>query len=275
MSDEVNAAELEGTPTQEGTVSADAVIDNNTEGQPEPGASETGGEPTGVEGLPEDWTPELLADRYKSYQELQREFGERNEAFKTLENKFSPYGGVDKLVESAQYLQNNPRFQEWVKEEQERSYYGDTQQDLTDENRQAVEIVERIVNQRVEQALKDRVAPLENGYKEKSLAENFGKMDGIYGSDWREQQTSMTKLAESLPKSVQDNPSLEDIQDLYWNSLRRDGGGKFEAMQAKMYQKKLESTKSKSTEKPSSVPTGRLGQKISSMAEAFNVAKEG
>ena len=273
MSDEVNAAELEGTPTQEGTVSADAEL--STKGQPEAGASETGGEPTGVEGLPEDWTPELLADRYKSYQELQREFGERNEAFKTLEGQFTPYGGVDKLLETAHYLQGNPRFQEWAKEEQERSYYGDTQQDLTDENRQAVEIVERIVNQRVEQALKDRVAPLENGYKEKSLAENFGKMDGIYGSDWREQQNSMTKLAESLPKSVQDNPSLEDIQDLYWNSLRRDGSGKFEAMQAKMYQKKLESTKSKSTEKPSSVPTGRLGQKISSMAEAFNVAKEG
>ncbi len=272
--EDVNAAEFvaEAPPTQEGTEDTGSTA--SVEGQPNEGATQTGGEPTGVEGLPEDWTPETLADRHKDYTSLQKEFGERNEANKALEDKFAPYGGIEKLLESAQYLSNNSRFQEFVKEEQERNLYGDDHE-MSDENRKALDIVKNLVGEEVSRIVQNRVVPLENGLKEKALAENFKKMDGLYGNEWREQQISMTKLAESLPESVQDNPTIEDIHDLYWNSLRRDGGGKFEAMQAKMYEKKLESTKSKSTEKPSSVPTGRLGQKISSMAEAFNVAKEG
>ena len=272
MPDEVNAAEfVQEAPTQEGTVSADRTV--SAEGQPGAGTEQAGGEPTAVEGLPEDWTAETLGERYKSYTELQSEFGKRNDAFKDLEGKFAPYGGFEKLLESAQYLQNNSSFQEWVKSEQEKGYYGDKNEDLTDENKQAVEIVQRIVDSRVEQALKERVTPLENGWKERATAENFKKMDDMFGNDWREQQDSMAKLGSTLPDSVQDNPSFDDIQDLYWSSLRRDG--KMDAVMAKTYQKKLESTKSKSTEKPASAPaTGKSSQKVSTMTQAFNLAKE-
>lgn len=272
MPDEVNAAEYSvAPPTQEGTDDNDN--NNAVEGEPEQGATQTDREPAGVEGLPEDWTPETLKANHKSYTDLQSEFTKRNEASKALDERFSPYGGADKLIESAQYLSNNPRFQEFVKAEQERSIYGENQE-ITDENREALEIVKKLVNDQVSQIVRDRVVPLENSRKEKALESNFEDMDKQYGNEWREQQESMTKLAESLPEHIQDNPGFADIEDLYWNSLRRDGGDKFNAALARTYQKKLESTKMKSIEKPGSVPAGRLGLKISNMSDAYNAAKE-
>lgn len=280
-----NARTSLDNPEHEGTEGVDEVVDNidesiddpTPEGQPdESGTEQTGGELSGLEGLPDGIeTPKQLLDMYKN---LQKDYAKRGDTEAALIKRFEQYGGADGLLESAEYLSKNPRFQEFVENERTQGLVGDTSvtNDMDEETRSAVKLVEQITNKIVEQkineAMRTNVDPIADSYKQRLLQENFKSMDSKYGSEWRESQDQMAELAERLPDNVQDNPTLEDLEDLYYGVLRRSG--KLESMQAAAYRKQLEETKSKSTGRPSRGTSKGSAKQASTMAEAFEMAKK-
>lgn len=274
----------EPTAGQDGTLQpegqpANQPVEGTTleEGQPPvDGSTEQGGEPIikiGEE-LPDGMTPEQLLTSYK---ELQRTFGTKSEEMKSLEGQLAPFGGIEQIVNSLTYLTNSDSFKDWAKTEQQRATLGDNyglSEDgkIDPETQKAIDIVKRIVDQRVDSAMKSQVEPLADSYKQRLLSENMKTMDGKYGNEWRELQDEMASLADNLPETIQDNPTLGDLEDLYWKALR--SSGKIESMQAKMYEKNLATKKSQSQEKPKS-SAGTIQQKrATTMMQAFQMAKE-
>ena len=72
-------------------------------------------------------------------------------------------------------------------------------------------------------------------------------MDTKYGAEWRDMQNEMLGLAKRLPTETQDNPSFEDINDLYILALSRSG--KLDEMAVRRYEKYPQGTESKITRK--------------------------
>ena len=121
---------------------------NVAEGQP---ASETQveGQPEGVQdSSTTETTPLSFEQLQKDNKELQTEFGKRNEAYKELESKLTgldQYGGVDQMSQWAAYLNDNPRFAEWVQQEQarDRDNHLGIDENLDEDTRKALEMVDR------------------------------------------------------------------------------------------------------------------------------------
>lgn len=253
---------------------------DSTQGQPtDEGQVAQGAEPTGVEGASEVSTPESL--NYESmYKELQTEFGTRNEelkGFKDSAETMDAFGGSEQLVQWATYLQNNPRFAEFIQAEQARESdeqmgYSD---DMDDDTRQAMDLVrkeaKRIADIQIQEALKDRVDPIANRYKEQQLDSNLNQMDEKFGDSWRDVQDEMAVLAEKLPLEVQDAPNFDVLEDLYWKALRTTG--KMDGVMASMYEKKLNIKKAHSTERPASNAGPGQAKKAMTMQEAFAQAQ--
>lgn len=254
---------------------------NGNEGQ---SASETQVDEQPNTDAQESLTNQDTSDSPKNYEEmyktLQTDYGKRNESFKELEGKLSSldsYGGLEQMQQWASYLNNNESFAEWVKQEQTKerdNHLGLDNEDLDDDTRRALDLVrkeaEYIADQRIKEAMQNQVDPLVAENKERSLQMNMDKMDETY-DDWREVQDEMSELAAKLPPELQDNPTFETLDDLYWKAMRTSG--KMETFAAKQYEKRLESRKATSTEKPSSVGKGS-SKKAMTMAEAFAMAKE-
>lgn len=263
MADELIEGSATGTGEPVDTGSATAT------GEPS-GVGTKSGEPTGSEGLRYDnMTPEEL---HKSYKNLQSEYTKVNQAVKKLDS----YGGVDQITQWANYLQTNPRFADWAKQEMERAAYGiPGGEQLDDETKKALELVRNVsreeANRLLQDAMKAKVEPLAEKYKAQLLERNFATMDEKY-EGWRELQETMAELGEQLPPDKQDNPTFEDLEDLYFKALRTSG--KFENYAAKIYEKKLAAMKSKSTEKPPSAAPNASPQQFKSIAAAFEYAKK-
>ncbi len=241
----------------------------------------TGGEPkSAVEGLPEDWNADTMADRFKDYQNLQREFGTRNEelkGFKDVAEQRASFGGSDQLMEWASYLQNNPRFAEFIQTEQTRENNEQLGYDenMDDDTRNALDLVrkeaERIADAKIQDYIKNKVDPITDRYREADLESNLSQMDDKYGDSWRDVQDEMAKLAEGLPLDVQDAPTLDVLEDLYWKAIRTTG--KIDGVMASMYEQKLNAKKAHSTERPASNAVQGQPKKAMTMQEAFAQAK--
>lgn len=267
------------------------LTQNNASGQPESG---TVGEPSqgsgitgesveqnasakrepGAEGLFDGMDAPTL---HKSYKALQGEYTRMNEQFKQLEK----FGGPSQMVQWAEYLSNNPRFSEWVKSEQGQSALGklgidDSQ--LDEDGKKAYDtvrkiseaIADNIADAKVKQVLQREIAPLSEAYKQQLLEKHFENMDSKYGKEWHEMRDTMSELSENLPAQLQDRPTFEDLEDLYFKALRK--AGKFDSYAAKQYQKTLTEKKQKATEKPGT--TGESApQPARTIQEAFAMAK--
>ena len=96
-------------------------------------------------------------------------------------------------------------------------------------------------------------------------------MDTKYGAEWRDMQNEMLSLAKRLPTETQDNPSFEDINDLYILALSRSG--KLDDMAVARYEKTLREQKAKSQEKPNSSVGKPNTVKATTIQEAFAQAK--
>lgn len=262
---------LEGQPPQDL---------GSAEGQPtDEGQAAQAVEPTGVEGAAEAKTPESQ-DYESMYKELQTEFGSRNEelkGFKVSADAMAAFGGSEQLVEWASYLQGNPRFAEFVRSEQEResneqSGFSD---DMDEDTRQALELVDKraemIADRKVREILESQINPIANRYKEQQLDSNLDQMDEKFGDSWRDMQDEMAVLAEKLPLEVQDAPSLEVLEDLYWKALRTTG--KMDGVMANIYEQKLNTKKAQSSERPASNAGQGQAKKAMTMQEAFAQAK--
>lgn len=259
-----NETVLEGSEVQ-----AESVVEG---GEPQ-GTTETGGEsvkgepkgePSG-EGLFDGMTPEQL---HKSYKSIQSEWTKAQTNLKKLEK----YGGPDQLTQWADYLSTNQEFAKWVQSQQNKNVLGT--EEIEPEQQKALDavrkIAESIVDQRVKDLYQKDVAPLSEAYKQQALQSHFVAMDSKYGSEWHEMRDTMSELSETLPQSTQDRPSLDDIEDLYFKALRKNG--KMETYARKMYEKSLITKKAKSTERPSTAPAAGA-KPATSIQEAFEMAK--
>ncbi len=236
----------------------------STEATGESVQGESNGEPSG-EGLFDGMKPEQL---HKSYKSLQSEYTKAQTAIKKLEK----YGGPDQLAQWADYLSNNPEFAKWAQAQQNKNVLGT--EEVDPDQQKALDavrkIAESIVDQRVKDLYNKEVAPLSETYKQQMLQSHFETMDTRYGKDWHEMRDVMSELSESLPKSTQDRPTMDDIEDLYFKALRKTG--KMEAFARKSYEKVLVEKKSKSTERPSAAPAAGA-KPATSIQEAFEMAK--
>jgi hypothetical protein len=237
----------------------------STENNGESVKGEANREPSG-EGLFDGMKPE---DLHKSYKSLQSEYTKAQTAIKKLEK----YGGPDQLTQWADYLSNNQEFAKWAQSQHDKNVLG-TQEEVDPDQQKALDavrkIAESIVDQRVKDLYQKDVAPLSEAYKQQMLQGHFEKMDSKYGKDWHEMRDTMSELSENLPKSVQDRPGMEDIEDLFFKALRKTG--KMDTYVKHQYEKELTAKKAKSTERPSTTP--QAGSKsATSIQEAFEMAK--
>jgi hypothetical protein len=261
---QANATEATESTVQAGEAKASAT-DN---GESAKTASEKKG--TAGEGLLEGMEHIPAEHREKSYKALQAEYTKLNTQFKKLEQ----YGGPDQMIQWAEYLAKNPRFSEWVQNEQGRNILGVKEDELDEQQQKALNVVrtiaEQVADAKIKQIRQTEIAPLSEKYKEKLLDEHFSTMDKKY-EGWRELQDDMAEMSESLSKEAQDNPSFEDLEDLYFKALRKTG--KINDYAAEMHNKKLQQMKSKTTEKPSAAPASAPKQ-FKTIAEAFAYAKQ-
>jgi len=237
----------------------------STENSGESVTGEPNGEPSG-EGLFDGMKPEQL---HKSYKSLQSEYTKAQSAIKKLEK----YGGPDQLTQWADYLSTNQEFAKWVQSQQNKNVLG-TQEEVDPDQQKALDavrkIAESIVDQRVRDMYQKDVAPLSEAYKQQMLQSHFESMDSKYGKDWHEMRDVMSELSEHLPQSIQDRPTKDDIEDLYFKALRQTG--KMDAYARKSYEKTLVDKKAKSTERPASAPAAGA-KSATSIQEAFEMAK--
>ena len=207
---------------------------------------------------------------HKSYKSLQAQYTKINEGFKKLER----FGGPDQIAQWADYLSSNPRFAEWVQKEQIQKTTGLDESEMDDATKKAYETVRKIADSatdaKVRQILQNDIAPLAEAHKQLILEKHFSTMDDKYGKDWNEMRDVMSELSEDLSQRAQNNPTIDDIEDLYFKALRKSG--KFDAFAAKQYQKKLTDKKARSTDKPGS-PAPSAPKQYKSIAEAFADAK--
>lgn len=260
-----NETVLEGSEVQAESVVEGGEPQGTTETNGESVKGESKGEPSG-EGLFDGMTPEQL---HKSYKSIQSEWTKAQTNLKKLEK----YGGPDQLTQWADYLSTNQEFAKWVQSQQNKNALGTTEEVDPDQQKalDAVrKIAESIVDQRVRELHQKEVAPLSEAYKQQSLQSHFTAMDSKYGAEWHEMRDAMSELSESLPQDIQDRPSLDDIEDLYFKALRKVG--KMETYAKKMYEKTLTAKKAKSTERPSNAPAAGA-KPASSIQEAFEMAK--
>ncbi len=244
------------------------------EGQADDTGSPQTGEEQGVAGLPEGMTLETLPSAYKS---LQGEYTKNQTAMKAIEKSLEPYGGQEQMLKWAQYLANNQSFAKWAQSEQQKQVLGtqnDPNSEVDEDTQKAIETVKRIANQQADRMYQDKIAPIENKLKQETLESNMSKMDADPAySDWREYQDKMADIAETLPESMQDNPSYEDLQNLYWMAVRK--AGKMDEVMAKSYEKILKAKQSKSTERPAPQSSQGALKKAMSITEAYQQAKRG
>lgn len=242
------------------------VESTNTSGESE-GKATSKGEP-GAEGLFDGMDGATL---HKSYKSIQSEYTKAQEMLK----KSQKYGGVDQLVQWADYLAENQDFAKWVQEQQNRKLLGAKGDEAIDEDQQkALDTVRKIAQAEAErnrqELYKSEIAPIAEAYKQQMLEKHFTDMDAKHGKDWNEVRDVMAELSDELPKSVQDRPTFDVIEDLYFKALRKTG--KLEAYAERVYAKKLAEKKAKATTKPAPAPQEGM-KPAATIREAFEMAK--
>lgn len=251
-------------------VQAESSVSGEPKGSVEGGESENKssakGEP-GAEGLFDGMDAQTL---HKSYKSLQGQFTKLNDQFKTLEK----YGGASQMTQWAEYLQNNPRFVEWVKAEQARNVLGVDENDLTEDQKKAMDLVRKMASveatNQIQRIVQEKVLPLSEAYKQQLLESHFKSLDEKYGKDWTEVKDVMAELSDALPIDKKDRPTFDDIEDLYFKALRKTG--KFDSYAAKQYERKITQKKSKDTGRPAAL-SGTSTNSPKSIAESYAEAK--
>jgi hypothetical protein len=228
----------------------------------------TNSEPTAEEGLFDGMTAEQLHNSYKS---LQGELGKRTESFNDLEGQLSKYGGADQLLQWAEFLDGSKEFADWYQNQQQAQTLGTSLDDLDDDTKQAIELVQRMSKSEIDKAMQEQVAPLQNAYKEQIFQTNIDAMTEKYGDRFDKMRDTMAEIAADMPMEMQDNPTVDTLDDLFWKAMRVSG--EMDNYAAEQYQKKLESKKSMSMDAPTKKTNVGTKSNVVSMLDAYNAAK--
>ena len=217
---------------------------------------------------------EKSQNQYKEIQSLSdKRYNELQTAQGTM-SQFEKFGGPEQLLQWAEYLNNNPRFNEFIQSEQ-RSKYGIDTTNMDQKQSEAIKTVETIARQiaseEVAQIRKNEVDPLVQRNQQAHVQGLFGQMDTEF-PEWRDVQDQMEELSENLSPEKQANPTLKDIKMLYYSAL--DESGKFQDFQAQQYQKVLEGKKNNASDPPpTNYGSADVGP-VNSLLEAFQKSKQ-
>jgi len=207
---------------------------------------------------------------HKSYKEMQGEFTKMKQSMKGLDD----FGGLDGVSSTLAYLRSNEDFHKFVEAQRNKDAYGFDQSEIEPEQKSAIDLVEKISNKSVSDAMDrviaERLAPLEKKIKETELNKVFSGMDDKY-PEWRGLQDVMGDLAERLSPDVYSDPGFEDVEALYHLALSK--AGKFDDYAAKRYQHMLEQKKKNDTGKPAAHAGQSQPGRATSWKEAFEMAK--
>jgi len=233
--------------------------EKKTDSKEEPSSSEKGEADNFIENLP----PEAQ----KHFKTLQTKLTKRTEGYNKLKADLDVFGGPEQVVQWLNYLADNPEFAKWVEEQKSRKTLGVKEDDgLDDETRKAMDIVRKLAREEAERM----VAPLTQAQSKAHINEVMGQMDKKYPG-WQEYKETMGEIAESFPESVQNNPSLKDLEAIYFIALTETG--KMDDFAAKAYEKKLKTIKEKSITKPASAPAIEGFKQAKTLREAYEIAK--
>ena len=275
----------EGESVLEGTGAGQSGTEGQSGESLEGGTAQAGGESGGSVGqaggesgsapeLPDGITAESLAELGyipdKDYKSLQSEFSKKTDEYKSGQGRFDKFGGQDQVMQWIEYLDGNPQFADWVKGQQEEKLYGQSADSFDDDTRAAMELVEKIVDDRIGSAMQSQVQPLADSYKSRLLAESFKTMDGKF-PDWRQVEGTMESLSHGLSAEVADNPSVGDLEALYFRALAEEG--KLVDFGKREYERTLEALKNSNTDKQTASGANQGYVKSNSIAEAFAAGK--
>lgn len=257
-------------PSQGAGSEAGGEPKGSTEGTGEPGGSGSAKGEQGGAGLFDGMTPETL---HRSYKELQKQYSQiQNDVVK----KFAAYGGPEQVLQWTQYLSNNPSFAEWVTAQRNKNATGIDESQLDDQTKAALDTVRKIARSVVEEEVgkvrQQEIGPLTEAAKQTLLASHFDSMDKAYGEEWHEMRDLMSELSENLPAEIQDHPTFDDVEDLYFKALRKSN--KLESYAAKKLKQSIDTKKGKATDKPG-VTGESTPKRATSIAEAFRQAQSG
>ena len=210
----------------------------------------------------------LSPEAQKHFKTLQTKLTKRTEGYNKLKSDFDSFGGAEQAIEWLRYLADNKDFAKWVDEQKSRKTLGVTDDDgLDDDTRRAMDIVRKLAREEAERM----VAPLTQAQSKAHINEVMSQMDTKYPG-WQAYKESMGELAESFPESIQNNPSLKNLETLYFMAINESG--KMDEYAAKSYEKKLKSMKDKTINKPTSTPAIEGFKKAKTLREAFEIAKK-
>jgi len=221
---------------------------------------------------------EEFSEDSKSYKEIQRAYTqsttharELEERLESMERQSSQYGGVDKMAEMIQYATSNPEISEAIKRVQQQEIAGVNVNEMDDEGKKAVEMVEKIAQSIVDKSLQsyqtNEIDPIVDSHRVDRVEKLMGQMDDKYGDRWADSLDAMKKVSESLPRNVLINPSFDDMEDLFFKALRTEG--RFDEFMGETYQEQVKEKRQRSVSKPRTTSSSSpKGSKPKDMFEA-------
>jgi hypothetical protein len=226
------------------------------------------GEDESGESYAEDLEDEELADEEssnfdspdnKSYKEMQSMYSktqnknsELEGQINELENQLKPFGGLEGVVKSLTYVQNDPEYRALTAKKAGQSIPGVDEANLTPEAKEALELVKKTVRAELANEMRQyderTVKPLADQVRQTNLDSIADSLLETHGEQFQEQLPTIERLAKKLPQVLLDNPTYEIMETLFHESLREDG--KAEAYYLDRYQTKVNGKRGKVTGSP-------------------------
>lgn len=209
----------------------------------------------------------LAPEAQKAFKTLQTKLNKSNEGLKGFEK----FGGAEQAIQWLSYLAEDKNFAEWVTTQQNPQEASKLSEEVDDgmdeETRRAMEIVRKLAQEEAQKA----IAPLTAVQSRAKIHDVMGEMDTKY-PQWREVQEDMGRMASNLPENVQNNPSVKDLEALYFMTLA--DSGKMDDYAANVHEAKLRAMKEKTTPKPVAQGRATPNMTAKSFKDAARMAKE-
>ncbi len=207
-------------------------------------------------------------DFEQGYKEIQRvysesrdEVKETNSQLESMKNLLDRFGGVEKVVQTLDYITADQDFKDLAIKKQNSEIVGIDESKLSPQQKEAFNTIRKVVkselspivtefNNRLKELVNTEINPHTSAMKDVNLEHHIDKMSQKYGSGWMKQLDSMNKLKGSLSDQAKVAPSFKDLDRLYKESLEEDG--LYDEFIMQQAQQLAKSKKSKTTSRPRS-----------------------
>lgn len=207
-------------------------------------------------------------DFKQGYKEIQRvysesrdEVKESNTQLESLENQLNRFGGIEKVVQTLDYITADQDFKDLAVKKQNSEIVGIDESKLSPQQKEAFNTIRKVVkselspivnefNARLKELVNTEINPHTSAMKDVNLEHHIDKMSQKYGSGWMNQLDSMNKLKGSLSDQAKIAPTFKDLDRLYKESLEEDG--LYDEFIMQQAQQLTKSKKGKTTSRPRS-----------------------